>query len=86
MQAEELIKTEMLTMLRNDLIHHPTGQILKANLIKIKADFVAGSFESLTEEEMLQVYSIIINIPYRNVACMLLFCCTFAAQILHECY
>lgn len=55
LQAEELIKTEMLMMLRNDLIYHPKGQISKANLTKIKADYDTKLYGSIPEEEVLQV-------------------------------
>lgn len=55
-QAEEMIKTEMLKMLRHDLIKHPSGQISKAALTKIKADFIP--YEYLVEEETQQVMTI----------------------------
>ena len=45
----------MLTMLRNDLIHHPTGQISKATLTKIKNDFDSSTFKPLSTEERQQV-------------------------------
>lgn len=45
-------------MLRNDLIHHHSGQISKPNLAKIKADFQANSFELLSEDDSKQVFNI----------------------------
>ncbi len=45
----------MLTMLGNDLLHHPTGQISKSTLTKIKSDGNIDRFEALSEEEMLYV-------------------------------
>ena len=47
-----MVKTEMLQMLRNDLIHHPAGQISKANLAKIRADYESKPYETLSEEEL----------------------------------
>ena len=49
-----MIKTEMLKMLRHDLLKHPSGQITKAVLSKIKAEF--KSYEFLTEEDMEEVF------------------------------
>lgn len=41
-------------MLRHDLLKHPSGQIAKAALSKIKADF--KPYEFLIEEEMQKVF------------------------------
>ncbi len=56
-QAEELVKQEMLTMLRNDLVKHPPpgGIISKAALSKAKMDLEAEPAEPFTEEEMKKV-------------------------------
>lgn len=53
-QAEEMIKIEMLKMLRNDLIKFPYGQVSKTTLAKIKAD--STPYKLLPEEEMQQVH------------------------------
>jgi pre-mRNA-splicing factor CDC5/CEF1 len=52
-EAEEMIKQEMLVMLRYDLTHHPppTGPT-KAVLNKVKADLEGAPKESFTEKEM----------------------------------
>ena len=42
-------------MLRNDLIYHPTHQVSKANMTKIKADFESNTYDIIQEEELLQV-------------------------------
>jgi len=49
-QAEELIKQEMVSMLRHDLIHHSTGKIPKSVMSKVKADHNAD-YQTLEEEE-----------------------------------
>ncbi len=56
-QAEELVKQEMLTMLRSDLVKHPppNGTISKAALTKAKVDLEAEPAEPFTEEEMKKV-------------------------------
>lgn len=55
-----MIKTEMLTMLRHDLLKHPFGQITKGVLSKIKADF--KSYEFLTEEDMQEVITMFVTV------------------------
>ena len=56
-QAEELIKQEMLTMLRYDLVHHPpaVGQVNKGTLVKVNTDLEANPLEPFNEEELQQV-------------------------------
>ena len=59
LQAEELIKVEMLMMLRHDLIQHPKGKVAKVTLSKVKADFDTSTYTSLEEgeREMVLNYS-----------------------------
>ena len=54
MQAEELIKQEMLVILRHDLVHHPppTGPISKPTLTKVKADLEAKPLEMFSEKDL----------------------------------
>ena len=54
MQAEELIKQEMLAILCHDLVHHPppTGQISKQILTKVKANPEAKPLETFTEKDL----------------------------------
>lgn len=53
-------------MLRNDLIHHPCGQVSKSNLTKIKSDFEDKSYESFLSEEISQVSTIEPSIQCNN--------------------
>ena len=56
-QAEELIKQEMLAMMKNDLVHHPPvgTTVGKAALSKAKAELEASPLQSFSEEELLEV-------------------------------
>ena len=55
-QAEELIKAEMLVMLRSDLLAHPPppscGVVSKPALTKAKADLATQPLQSFSEEEL----------------------------------
>ena len=57
-QAEELIKHEMLIMLRHDLVHHtpPGANIKKSNMTTLKAELTKKPLMKLTEEEMKEVH------------------------------
>ena len=57
-QAEELIKQEMLVMLRHDLIHNPPptgGSKSKSNISVVKNALEKNPLESFTEEELENV-------------------------------
>lgn len=55
-EAEELIKAEMLVMLRSDLLAHPPppscGVVSKPALTKAKADLATQPLQSFSEEEL----------------------------------
>ena len=57
-QAEELIKHEMLIMLRHDLVHHtpPGANVKKSNMTTLKAELTKKPLMKLTEEEMKEVH------------------------------
>lgn len=56
-QAEEMIKQEMLVMLRNDLINHPAAgsNIKKSELAILKAELNKKPLEPFTIEELSNV-------------------------------
>lgn len=58
-EAEELIKQEMLVMLRHDLVHHPplAGPANKAAVHRAKAELETTPLEPLTEEELQEARS-----------------------------
>lgn len=60
-EAEELIKHEMLIMLRHDLVHHtpPGANIKKSNMTTLKAELTKKPLMKLTEEEMKEAHEIL---------------------------
>lgn len=62
MQAEEMIKTEMLQMLRNDIVHHPSeaphGNKAKSYITSLKAELDKQPLEKFTQEELQEVICI----------------------------
>ena len=80
-QAEELIKQEMLVMLRHDLVHHPpqSSSKSKANLAVVKGDLEKNPLESFTEEELK-------NVCVCTCICMYIVCtCTVYSVHVHVC-
>ncbi len=54
-----MVKTEMLMMLRHDLLKHPSGQISKSTLVKLKADF--NFYDCFKQEEIQQVFHLLLS-------------------------
>ena len=70
-QAEELIKQEMLVMLKHDLVYHTpdAASISKATLNKVKSELEGTKPERFDEEELKKV------LPFRGVYYFSLFPC-----------
>jgi pre-mRNA-splicing factor CDC5/CEF1 len=61
-EAEEMIKQEMLVMLRYDLVHHPPpAGTTKVILNKVKADLETAPKDSFTEEEMTEADKLLLE-------------------------
>lgn len=62
-QAEELIKKEMLQMLRHDLVHHPpataNNRKKTAHLTAVKGELEKSPLDIFDEEELQQVKQIL---------------------------
>lgn len=56
-QAEELIKVEMLQMLRHDIVNHPTSNVTKTKsyLTTLKTELEKKPLERFTQEELNEV-------------------------------
>ena len=56
-QAEELIKVEMLQMLRHDIVSHPTSNVSKTKsyLTTLKTELEKKPLERFTQEELNEV-------------------------------
>ena len=56
-QAEELIKVEMLQMLRHDVVNHPTSNVSKTKsyLTTVKTELEKKPLERFTQEELNEV-------------------------------
>ena len=76
-QAEELIKQEMLVMLRHDLVYHtPDGaSISKTTLNKVKSEMEGTKPEAFDEEELKKV------LPMSECPSFMLECQLFHARV-----
>ena len=85
--AEELVKEEMLTMLRHDLLHHPPSASIasKVTLAKVKSDLAATPLEGFSEEELEEVGgAVVLHFPFFcTCTCMYLLASVFCSLLGH---
>ena len=67
-QAEELIKVEMLQMLRHDIVSHPTSNVSKTKsyLTALKTELEKKPLERFTQEELNEVTVSLTHLLYHH--------------------